>query len=131
MKSIYICLSDKWYGQENNGKKGIFSMGNMQIYCKSRFNNFVRADNGNKIPNTIKPCKNPNSAHFICRHQTNNFIHSKCIHTLFLQCFARITVIFHCLFLQKNFFVPFWNHSLIFCLNYIKLIALVREHRHI
>lgn len=58
-------------------------MGNMQIYCKSRFNNFVRADNGNKIPNTIKPCKNPNSAHFICRHQTNNFIYSKCIHTLF------------------------------------------------
>lgn len=29
------------------------------------------------------PCKNPNLAHFICRHQTNNFIYSKCMHTLF------------------------------------------------
>lgn len=32
-------------------------MENMQIYGKNQFNNFVRTDNGNKIPNTIKSCK--------------------------------------------------------------------------
>lgn len=79
---IFVCQTNGMLTKTME-KKGIFSMGNMQIYCKSRFNNFVRADNGNKIPNTIKPCKNPNSAHFICKHQTNNFIYSKCIHTLF------------------------------------------------